>query len=350
MKENKSKKQKIALFHPWIKSRGGAERVVLDFLKNTKHKVDVYTWVYDENNTFEEFGDYNIKVVAPEIARKISRSYILRGLFLPISMFFSKIPLKYYDKFLISSGGLAELITLRNYKPEETYAYVHTILRASYKEDMEWNFKYRYKNPLKKLIYEIAAKTYRIFEKIAWGKIDFPIFNSELSEKRARKQNLLKNKKTEVVYPSVNVSDFEKLKNKKGRHFLYVARFGMAKRQLELVRAWKKFVKKYPKEKLVLVGNKENESYFNKIKKEAEKIENIEIKSNLPQKELDELYETSKAVLFVPLMEDFGIVPFEAIACGKPLIAVDEGGYVNLVKKHYKKHTVWINDSKEEKN
>ena len=45
------------------------------------------------------------------------------------------------------------------------------------------------------------------------------------------------------------------------------------------------------------------------------------------------LYEESKAVIFVPFMEDFGIVPFEALSLGKPLIAVDKGGYYDLVKK-----------------
>jgi glycosyltransferase involved in cell wall biosynthesis len=32
-------------------------------------------------------------------------------------------------------------------------------------------------------------------------------------------------------------------------------------------------------------------------------------------------------------MEDFGIVPFEALALGKPLIAVDKGGYTRLIEK-----------------
>jgi glycosyltransferase involved in cell wall biosynthesis len=32
-------------------------------------------------------------------------------------------------------------------------------------------------------------------------------------------------------------------------------------------------------------------------------------------------------------MEDFGIVPFEALSLGKPIIAVDKGGYYKLIEK-----------------
>lgn len=47
-------KNKIAIFHPWIKSRGGAEKTVLELLKNFKES-ELYTWVYEPENTFEEF-------------------------------------------------------------------------------------------------------------------------------------------------------------------------------------------------------------------------------------------------------------------------------------------------------
>lgn len=71
---------KIALFHPWIKSKGGAERVVLEILKKSKdkrYKIDVYTWVYDENNTFEEFKKFKVNVIAPKFARKFRSSLLL---------------------------------------------------------------------------------------------------------------------------------------------------------------------------------------------------------------------------------------------------------------------------------
>ena len=48
------KKLKIAVFHPWLKSRGGAERVVLEFMKNSQFEIDLYTWVYREEDTFDD--------------------------------------------------------------------------------------------------------------------------------------------------------------------------------------------------------------------------------------------------------------------------------------------------------
>jgi len=150
-------KKKIALFHPWIKSKGGAEKVVLEILKSKKYDIDLYTWVYDEENTFKEFKKFKINVIAPKLAKRLSRLHILRGLFLPITLF-SKIPLEKYDFLLISTSGMGELITLRNRIKGKTYAYVHTILRDAYKEIVPWNLKYRYKNPLSKPIYLLAVK------------------------------------------------------------------------------------------------------------------------------------------------------------------------------------------------
>ena len=57
-------KKKIALFHPWLKSKGGAEKVVLELLKDRDNEVDVFTWVYDQEKTFEEFKNFRINVIS----------------------------------------------------------------------------------------------------------------------------------------------------------------------------------------------------------------------------------------------------------------------------------------------
>lgn len=322
------KKLKIALFHPWLKSRGGAERVVLEILNNKKHNIDVYTWVYDKERTFDEFKNYNVHVLAPKFAQKFSRNFLSRGIFLLFSIF-SKIDLKKYDLFLISSSGVGEFITFRNYKPGKTFAYIHTILRAAHKDEIGWNLKYRFKNIFSRSIYLGLVYFYKIFEKLAWKRIDVAIFNSELSLKRAKDHNLLENKKFFIVYPPVNLEKYKKMETKKGDYFLYVSRFNENKRQDKLVEAWRDI-----NHKLILAGAVENKEYFNKVVDLAAKIKNIQIKTNLSEKELSEIYANCRGVVFTAYKEDFGIVPFEALALGKHLITSSDGGYAHLIKKY----------------
>ena len=326
--------QKIALFHPWIKSKGGAEKVILELLEKSKHKFEVYTWVYDKENTFEEFKKYKIKIIAQKIGKRLSHLHLLRGLFLPLSLF-KKIPLEKYDKFLISTSGLAEFIVFRNYKKLKTYTYCHTPLREANKKIIKWNLENRYKkNFLMKNIYLIAVKIYRILEKRAWKKLDVVIFNSELSESRAKEHSLLKKQKTHIIYPPIDFSRFEKLKTKTGKHFVYISRLNPPKRQDLLIKAWKIFSEKNKKYKLILMGTPDNKRYYEKLLQLSKNDKTIEIKPKVSNKELENILATSLAGIFLGYSEDFGIVPLEIIAAGKPLLAVDEGGYVKLIKNH----------------
>jgi glycosyltransferase involved in cell wall biosynthesis len=325
------KKLRIALFYPWIKSKGGAEKVLLEIMKIKEFDFDLYTWVYDEKNSFEEFKDLKINVLGLSVFKKLLKMKILRGFFLFFS-FFSKIPLEKYDYFLIYTSGTGEFITFRNYKKGKTIAYVNTILRDAYPEIVQWNIKKRYKGIFSRYAYIASVKIYRFFEKIAWKKIDFPIFISEEGLKRAKKQGLLKNKKSRIIYTPVDLSQFNKLNSSKGEFFLYVSRFNLPKRQDLLIKSWIEFSKEYPNEKLILAGGLEDKSYIEYLKKLAKNSKNIDIIVSPNNKEILNLYEKSKAILFVPFIEDFGIVPFEALSAGKPVIATDRGGYVNLIK------------------
>jgi glycosyltransferase involved in cell wall biosynthesis len=332
---------KIALFHPNIEGKGGAERVVLEILKNSKHDIDLYTYTYNPNKTLKEFKKFQHKifVIGPKFLKKLFefKGYISR-LALFILPFFSKIPLENYDAFLVSTAGYAEFILFTNYKKGKTFAYVHTPLKGASEKIVEWELKYRLKGLNK---FYLFIKVYRFFERIAWKKINIAIFNSELTLGRAKERNLLKGKKVYVVYPTV----FDlKIENKIGKpedYFLYVSRFAIYKRQNVLIKAWEKFVKKYPQYKLILAGYP-TEGYEELIDL-AKKVKNVEIRANPSEEEVRDLYSHALACFFVGFEEDFGIVPFEVLATGKTLIAVDKGGYVNLVKRA--PVIIWIKDS-----
>lgn len=342
--------KKIALFHPWIKSKGGCERVLLEIMHHKDYDVDLYTWHYDPEHTFPEFKEQKVRVMTPKILRKLSqkiaRGYVVRGFFLLSALFSKKIPLEKYDYFLVSTGGVGELVTFANKKPGKTVAYVHTILRASHKDDIFWNLKYRFTSFFKKELYKIAVLIYRILEKLSWRNIDTAIFNSEVSLKRANDHKLLKKKQTHVVYPPILLEGFKSIPQKKGKFFVYINRFSKLKRHYLVVKAWIEFVKKHPDQKLVIGGTIEGKDYFKEILDLTKKTKNIEIKEGPNDTEFKELYANAIAVFAVPFNEDFGIMPFEILAAGKPLIAVNKGGYYNLIKDY--EQVIMIKEEKDE--
>jgi len=322
---------KVCLFMPWCKSKGGAEAVVLAFLKNTKYQVDVYTWAYDEIRTFPEFKNYNIKVIAPPFAKSLSRLFILRSLLL----FFSKIPVNDYDILFISTSGVAELILLK-YRRKKTIVYCHTILRAANSEDVRWNLDNKYKNPFMKLIYSLSVKFYNILEKKSWKNIDTVIFNSKLSKERAERKGLLdnvENKEIFIINPPVKLTKFLNIKTHDKGYYFYPSRFNKPKRQELLIEAWRLFQKNHPKEILVLAGSVESQKYYEYLKKKAEGLKII-FRPNISDEEMIDLYANCKAGIFVPFVEDWGIVPFEFITFKKPLIAVDRGGYMSSINNY----------------
>ncbi len=325
---------KVAVFYPWIKSRGGSEKVVLEILKNKNFDSDLYTWVYDKEKTFSEFSDHNVNVIAPKFMQNLSKMYLMRGLFV-ISSLFTKINLDQYDLFLVYTSGMGEFVTFRSKKKGKTVAYVNTPLRAANKEDVSWNLKNRYKNTLKKALYISMVAVYSFLEKISWKNFDSFIFLSELSYNRALKKGLVKKKDFPIVYPPVSI--YENLKAKipkikEGNYFLYVSRFNKLKRQDLVLDAWKEFTRINTNYKLVLAGGIDDKNYFKSILEKSRKMSNVEVKFDLSDKEIKEIYSGCLAGVFVPFREDFGIVPFEFLAMGKKLVAIDGGFYTEMIR------------------
>jgi len=325
--------KKIVMFHPWIKSQGGGEQVVLELLEKSKHKIILYTWFYDKENTFPGFKKYNIRTLIPHnVAKFFSRKHILRGFLFPLGLL-QKISLKGADLFLISTSGQSEFISFRNVLKGKTIAYVHTPLREANKSIMKWNLEHRYqKKFFRRTLYLLATSIYRFFEKRAWRNLDALIFNSQLSKKRAEENNLIKSKIIDVIHPPVNLSKFENKRS--GNYFVYYTRINIPKRQDVLLKAWKIFSEKHPQIKLKIIGTLDNKDYFKRILRLAKKTKNVEIRINVDTPELKKIVSKAFALIFLGYSEDFGITPLEMISSGKPLIAVDEGGYVDLIKNH----------------
>ena len=124
---------------------------------------------------------------------------------------------------------------------------------------------------------------------------------------------------SDVIYPPVSTDKFTVSETDDG-YYLIVSALVPYKRVDLAIEAFNKYG-----EKLLVVGSGPERE---KLEKRANK--NIEFLGWQSDENLAHLYEGCRALIF-PGVEDFGIVPLEAMASGKPVVAYGEGGALETV-------------------
>jgi len=130
-----------------------------------------------------------------------------------------------------------------------------------------------------------------------------------------------------VLYPPVDLSKY-KFKEF-GDFYLHIGRFDPEKRIRMVVDACLK-----SKRKLVLIGGEgRDKDTLNYVKKLSNSSPYIEYLGYVDGGDKRRLLSECRAVIYPPISEDFGIVPIEALASGKPIIVSNSGFPELLVRQ-----------------
>lgn len=156
-------------------------------------------------------------------------------------------------------------------------------------------------------------------DKFLVSRIDVITCNSKNIQRRISKNY---KRRSHVLFGPVDVELFKYRKNK--GYYLCPGRIDPIKRIDLAVEAFQSL----PGKKLIIAGSvkegKKDQEYLKKLKEMAGN--NVKFFINIDDKKLRDLYSECIAVICMPHIEDFGLVPVEAMAAGKPCIGANEGG------------------------
>lgn len=309
-----NKSPRIAIVHDFFHTFGGAERVTLT-LSELYPDAPIYTLYYDKKLD-PWFGQ-----------RKIVTSYMQKWKFIPARFLIGFFPraiesfdFNDFDVVISSSHSFSKNI-LTN--PQTIHiCYCHTPMRYIWDAAHIHLKSQAYRTPLGRLfgLVELIAGNIlhhlRIWDRLGVSRVDHFVANSHFVADRIHK---FYRRNSQVIYPPVDVDKITVSTEDHG-HFIVVARLSQYKRLDLVVQACNEL--KLP---LVVIGTGEMEAELKKLAGPT-----VKITGWISDEEKINYIRTAKALIF-PGEEDFGIVPVELQAAGKPVIAYGKGGCLETV-------------------
>jgi glycosyltransferase involved in cell wall biosynthesis len=299
---------RIALVHYWLVTHRGGERV-LEALAEMFPQADIFTLVYDESGTSATIRQHPIHtsfIQKLPFGRRCYRAYL--PLF-PLAL--EHFDLRGYDLVISSESGPAKGVLT----DAETchICYCHTPMRYV------WNLYHDYRasaGPLTRLAMPLFMHYLRQWDQASASRVDYFVANSQNIARRVRKYF---GREARVIYPPVDTHRFAP-SSSVDSYYLAVAEMVPYKRIDLAVEAFNRLGRK-----LLVVGEGPQCRRWRRLAKA-----NVEFLGRVENEDLARLYASCRALIF-PGEEDFGIIPLEAQACGRPVIAYRRGGSLETV-------------------
>jgi glycosyltransferase involved in cell wall biosynthesis len=301
---------KVAIIHYWFVGMRGGEKVI-EALCEMYPQADIFTHVYVPEMVSDRIRQHR---VIPTFINALPRAAKMYKTYLPLMpLALEQLDLRGYDLIISSESGPSKGII----PPADALhvCYCHTPMRYI------WNMYHDYRSGagrLTRLLMPPLSHYLRMWDVTSAARVDSFVANSTTVARRIHRYY---GADATVIHPPVDTSAFAiAAPAELGDYYLMAGELVSYKRPELAVRAFNDM-----KLKLVVIGGGEMLDELRRIAGPT-----VTIMGSQPFDVLKQHYARCRALIF-PGEEDFGMVPVEAMASGRPVIAFGRGGATETV-------------------
>lgn len=299
---------KVAIIHYWFVTWRGGEKVIEQLLR-LYPEADVFTHVATPEIERTKLAGHRVQRTFVSKLPGAQKRYQKYLPLMPVAL--EQLDLTGYDLVISSESGPAKNVITH---PDALHiCYCHSPMRyvwdmyPLYLADAGW---------LTRLLMRPLMHYMRLTDSVSASRVDHFIANSKFIARRIDK---CYRRQAEVIPPPVEVDDFE-ARAEKQDYYLLLGQLTAYKKADLVMDAFLRSGKR-----LVIIGEGEQLAAMR-----ARATERVVVLGRQPFSALKEHLANAKALVF-PGVEDFGIVPLEAMASGTPVIAYAKGGALETV-------------------
>ncbi|MGI4828643.1 MAG: glycosyltransferase [Janthinobacterium lividum] len=305
---------RVAVVHHWFVTRGGGERVA-ECIAALFPKAEIFTLLSREEGLPETLRDRKLHT---SFLQKLPGARSHHRHLLPLyPEAVQSLDLRGFDLVLTSDSGPVKGVRLSPGAVQ--ICYCHSPMRYlwdgfdSYRAGM---------TGLTRAVFSATAGRVRRWDAAAAGRVTHFVANSQYVADRIRR---CYGREAEVLHPPIDLHRAGAVEAIEPEdHYLCAGRLVPYKRTELLIEACRTLGRR-----LRIAGTGPEEAKLRRLVQETGGL--VDFLGALPTEQLWQEYAHCRALLFAA-DEDFGMVPLEAQACGRPVIAYGAGGSLETVR------------------